>query len=226
MADNNRLTLDNPVLFSLSETHEPLAIVYDGAKFYPPDYCPFGGFTHEKDILKASSAYAQLCDHFFIVGEKPVLPHFLKIEKELICLQMIIPRKIALTVSPEIIPLEMKHRDDLYQLVNAVQPGYFKSKTFFLGDYFGIFKDGKLIAVAGERMKMNRHTEVSAIVTHPDYTGKGYGGQLTSHVVNKIFSENKFPFLHVLETNHHAIALYKRLGFKIRRKISFWSIGR
>jgi predicted GNAT family acetyltransferase len=112
----------------------------------------------------------------------------------------------------------------ILNLVNLVQPGYFKNKTSLLGDYFGIFKDNQLVAITGERMQMDAFTEVSAIITHPDHTGKGYAKQLITHVVNKIFDQNKIPFLHVVETNIGAIKLYEKLGFVTRRKISFWNI--
>ncbi|WP_243839334.1 GNAT family N-acetyltransferase [Flavobacterium sp. S87F.05.LMB.W.Kidney.N] len=71
---------------------------------------------------------------------------------------------------------------------------------------------------------MNDFTEVSAIITHPDYTGKGYAKQLTAYVVNQIFTENKTPFLHVVESNIGAINLYEKLGFVTRRKMRFWNI--
>ncbi|MCX2494739.1 GNAT family N-acetyltransferase [Pedobacter sp. PF22-3] len=78
-------------------------------------------------------------------------------------------------------------RDDLLKLVNLVQPCYFKNKTADLGSYYGIYKNDQLIAVTGERMKMDGYTELSAIVTHPEYTEKGYAKQLIVHVSNKIF---------------------------------------
>lgn len=109
-------------------------------------------------------------------------------------------------------------------LVNLVQPGYFKSKTHLLGDYYGIFKGDALAAVTGERMKMNNFTEVSAVVTHPGHTGKGYAKQLVAYTVNKIFAEGKIPYLHVAEANTAGIRLYEKLGFRIRRKISFWNL--
>jgi predicted GNAT family acetyltransferase len=92
-----------------------------------------------------------------------------------------------------------------------------------MGDYFGVFKDNTLVAVTGERMKMNEFTEVSAVVTHPLYTGRGYAKQLVAYTVNKIFDQNKTPYLHVAEKNNGAIRLYEKLGFKTRRKISFWN---
>jgi ribosomal protein S18 acetylase RimI-like enzyme len=220
--DENKL--DNPVWNSLSEEHEKFCIDYNGVKFYNPDYCPFGGFINLEETEKATGAYAALSENFFVVGEKPKISSSLKTVKELVCLQMIIHEKIQLKMDNEIIKLTDDYKHELLDLVNLVQPGYFKPKTTSLGNYYGIFVDQKLVAVAGERMKMNDFTEVSAIITHPDYTGKGYAKQLTAYVVNQIFTENKTPFLHVVESNIGAIKLYEKLGFVTRRKMSFWNI--
>ena len=73
-------------------------------------------------------------------------------------------------------------------------------------------------------MKMNEYTEISAVVTHPDYTGRGYAKQLVSYSCNKIFNAGKIPYLHVANTNMGAIRLYEKLRFETRRKISFWNL--
>jgi hypothetical protein len=218
--------LDNPVWYSLSESHSAFALDYDGTKFYNPEYCPFGGFVNPDSTLKAGKQYAALTDSFFIVGEKPEIPDSLEITKELVCLQMVVHDKMQLTGDTKIAKLTENHNAELLHLVNLVQPGYFKTKTPLLGNYYGIFKGNQLIAVTGERMKMNDFTEVSAIITHPDHTGKGYAKQLITNVVNRILDENKIPFLHVVESNIGAIGLYEKLGFMTRRKISFWNVSK
>lgn len=214
--------LDNPVWNSLNEHHRSLAVEYTGLKFYQPEYCPFGGFDNHNNIY--APGYEKLAESFFIVGEQPILPDFLTIKKELVCLQMIVPKKIETPENEKVVPLTAEHTNVLYNLVNLVQPGYFRSKTGLLGNYYGIFKNNELVAVTGERMKMDAFTEVSAVVTHPEYTGKGYARQLLAHTVNSIFAENKQPYLHVLENNTGAIKLYETSGFSTRRKISFWQI--
>lgn len=224
MTTSEENKLDNPVWYSLSENHQKFAIDYGKTKFYHPDYGPFGGFTALENTTIATKEYSALIDNFFIVGEKPEIVDILKIAKELVCLQMLIKDKIEIVFDNEIIKLKEEHKEKLFDLVNLVQPGYFKPNTFLLGSYYGIFNDGKLVSIAGERMKMNSFTEVSAIITHPDYTGKGYAKQLTSYVVNAIFDEGKIPFLHVVESNIGAIKLYEKLGFATRRKMSFWNI--
>ncbi len=220
--DHNKL--DNPVWHSLVETHQHFSIDFDTLKFYNPDHCPFGAFEKPENIAGDIDEYAKLTDNFFIIGSEPHLSEKLKLKQELVCIQMVINNKIDIEIKESIVQLTNEHADILYQLVDLVQPGYFKRKTNLLGDYFGIFKNDELVAVTGERLKMNDFTEVSAVVTHPDHTGKGYAKQLIAHTVNNIFSQNRIPYLHVLETNTAAINLYEKLGFIKRRKMSFWNI--
>jgi ribosomal protein S18 acetylase RimI-like enzyme len=217
--------LDNPVWHSLSETHAGLSIRYKHIRFYHPDYCPFGGFDQPHEIADAIDQYSLLTDNFFIVGEQPDLSGRLIIKNELVCLQMIFTGDKRHDDSTDIVELSPAHQRDLFQLVNLVQPGYFKEKTASLGQYFGIFENNQLVAVTGERMKMNDFVEVSAVVTHPDHLRKGYAKQLVMHGVNNILNQNKTPYLHVVETNAGAIGLYEKLGFTTRRRISFWHVS-
>jgi len=216
--------LDNPVWHSLSETHKDLSIDYHNIKFYQPAYCPFGGFIDNNNVASRIDEYSKLINNLFVVGEKPFFSNKLFLKKELICMQMVLEKKTEAGIEEDLIKLDNAFSGALSSLVNEVQPGYFKKKTNLMGDYFGIVRDGKLVAVTGERMKMKNFTEVSAVVTHPFYTGKGYARQLVGHTVNKIFDENKIPYLHVAETNLGAIRLYEKLGFTTRRKISFWNL--
>lgn len=222
--DENKL--DNPVWYSLSESHKPFAIDHGNIKFYEPDYSPFGGFLHTTGISKHIDEYATMIDSFYILGEKPVISTHLQMSNEVKCFQMILDKTLEVDVTEDIRALNEDDAGKLFELVNLVQPGYIKRKTALLGMYFGIFKDDVLVAVTGERMRMNEFTEVSAVCTLPGYTGKGYASQLLAHTVNKIFAENKIPYLHVAESNTGAIKLYEKLGFKTRRKISAWNIVR
>jgi len=64
--------LDNPVWYSLSETHKDISINYHKVKFYDPAYCPFGGFIEINNVASQIDQYSKLTNHFFMVGEKPV----------------------------------------------------------------------------------------------------------------------------------------------------------
>ena len=216
--------LDNPVWHSLSETHKDISINYHNIKFYQPAYCPFGGFIDNDNVASQIDEYSKLINDLFVVGEKPFFSNKIFLKKELICLQMVLEKKTETAIEEDLIRLDNTFSGALSSLVNEVQPGYFKEKTNLMGDYFGIVKDRKLVAVTGERMKMETFTEVSAVVTHPSCTGKGFARQLVAYTVNKIIDENKIPYLHVAETNFGAIRLYEKLGFTTRRKISFWNL--
>lgn len=218
--------LDNPTWHALNESHKQFCVTYDNLNCYHPGYCPFGGFIGYNDISRLLDQYAGTIDNFFIIGKKPEFSEKLLLKNELVCLQMIMHAAPAIEIKEEIVPLTGEHAEELFALVTLVQPGYFKRKTIELGDYFGIFKDGQLVAVTGERMRMDGFTELSAIVTHPDHGGRGYARQLTAHVTNKILQEGKTPFLHVTETNEIAVNLYKKVGFETRRKMSFWNFIR
>ena len=216
--------LDSPVWYSLEETHQQFCLSYEGAKFYDPSYCPFGSFQSDEKSEFVTREYSAICPDFYIVGDEPRCADELTINKNNVGHQMIIKHSPTIKVTERIV--ELSHADqkqELIDLVNLVQPGFIKKKPR-LGTYFGVYKNNSLIAAAGERMKMNHFTEISAVVTRPQYVRNGYAKQLLKHLVDTIVMQNKMPYLHVSETNLNAIKLYHSLGFTIRRNISFWHI--
>jgi len=80
----------------------------------------------------------------------------------------------------------------------------------------GIRCEGKLVAMAGERLKVPGYTEVSAVCTHPEHTGKGYARVLMMEIMLGIRDRGETPFLHVRRDNGRAVELYQRLGFRTR----------
>lgn len=226
MTSHNDTKLDNPVWHSLNETHSAYCLEFDGLKCYRPDHAPFVAFPGNAGNDDALQAYSGLADEFFVVGDKPGFPADLELKKELVCFQMIARNRVSVDTKDPVMPLTGQFRQQTYDLINRVQPGYFRKQTWELGDYFGIVLDEQLVAVTGERMKMNEAIEVSAVVTHPGFARKGFAAQLVAHTINRIIEQGKLPFLHVAETNTAAIRLYQKLGFTFRRKISFWKLGR
>ena len=90
--------------------------------------------------------------------------------------------------------LEQNDEQQMLALINLVQPGYFLPGTRMMGDYYGIRQNGELVAVTGERMRMDGLTEISAVVTHPGFTGRKYAQQLVAHVANKNMRRASFLF--------------------------------
>ncbi|SEB68853.1 FR47-like protein [Tenacibaculum sp. MAR_2009_124] len=215
----NTNDLNNPVWQALTETHKLYAIEYEGMKFYDPDICPFGGFSNLEKTQNALEAYSNLCDDFFVVGNEPLHTPTIISDRTVICDQMILTKLIQPTYTYKIKKLTKNHIEELYKLVWLVMPGYFKKRTFEMGDYFGIFIDNKLVAVSGERLQMDKYIELSAVVTHPNHIRKGMAKQLVAYTSEQILKKNKTPILHVAEENTGAIKLYNDLGFKSIRKM-------
>lgn len=118
--------------------------------------------------------------------------------------------------SPELLELGSADSAEMIELAALTKPGPFNRRTHELGTYLGIRRDGKLVAMAGERLKVPGYTEVSAVCTHPDHTGKGYAGMLMTEIMRRIRSRGETPFLHVREDNVRAVEIYQRLGFDRR----------
>ena len=127
---------------------------------------------------------------------------------------------------PEAIELGQAHREDVLALTALVYPHYFRPRTMDLGRYFGIYRDGRLAAIIGERLGMDDMREMSAICTHPDYLGRGYARRLTALLTNDTLARGHLPFLHVSQKNLRAKQLYERMGYRLRRTIPFWSLRR
>ncbi len=104
-------------------------------------------------------------------------------------------------------------------LTELTKPGPFTVRTHELGTFLGIRIGGQLVAMAGERMKPANYTEMTAICVHPDHRGRGYAQVLLGAVAGQITARGEIPFLHVFSKNDSAIALYRRQGMEIRRRL-------
>lgn len=228
MINENLKQLQNPVWYSLCETHKKFAVEYNNVKFYHPEICSFGSFINEEDTLLALNEYSKLKNSFFLVSENKT-PTFDKenivLVKKIEGCQMVLNKLIDLNLSEEIVPLSNKHIDEIYDLVWLVMPGYYEKRSFEMGGYFGIFKNNKLVAITGQRMQCDSWTEISAVVTHPDYTRQGLAKQLVVHTVKEILKDNKSPILHT-DKGNPAIGLYEKLGFKISRDMNWWHFNK
>jgi ribosomal protein S18 acetylase RimI-like enzyme len=134
-------------------------------------------------------------------------------------LQMVASNGVAKNGShtnPLIEELRSEDSPEMIELTALTKPGPFGPRTHELGNYVGIRNQGTLVAMAGERLKVPGFTEVSAVCTHPDHTGKGYARVLMLEVMKRIRDRGETPFLHVREDNERAIKIYERLGFTTR----------
>lgn len=149
----------------------------------------------------------------------PLLPGS-RVEREALLAQMVAD---SLTAAPqpgfEIVELGDADAEAMFALARLTQPGPYNRCTHRLGGFIGVKLDGRLVAMAGERMRMPGFTEVSGVCTHPDHRGRGYAGALLRRVAQRILDRRETPFLHSYADNAGAIALYESLGFRQRRQV-------
>lgn len=128
---------------------------------------------------------------------------------------------VAPEIDPRIELLDEADARDMAALAYATEPGPWASATHRYGDYFGIRIDGRLAAMAGERLRLPGYAELSGVSTWPEFRGHGLAGTLVRRVVRGFLDRGDTPFLHCYAANAGAIHLYETLGFRTRARLTF-----
>lgn len=210
--------LDNPAWHALNGRHADLAQRHGPILRYPSDVSPFAAFETAGDMAALPDALGE--------GETAVIwwPQELDAPAGLdLLVRFPILQMAAFDFRRETIEAaEVMTEADvpaMIELTTLTKPGPFTTRTRDFGHYVGVRDQGRLIAMAGERMKPGNFTEISAICTHPDYQGRGLARRLTQIIGNRIVAAGQVPFLNVLPDNAPARALYGKLGFTLRRQM-------
>lgn len=217
----NLNVLNNPGWHALNSKHSHLAIRGRLAVRYPSDVL--------MGVAMADYNQEGLDDLWQLVGEKEAVAFindgrppqfegwkilFAGAVPQMVCLDLTSDSKIdALRLTADDVP-------EMLALVNLTKPGPFLPRTIELGDYWGVRREGQLVAMAGERMHLDGFCEISAVCTHPNFQGSGYGGALSTLVARHIMDRGEIPFLHHDPSNHGARRLYEKLGFQKRRDLN------
>ncbi len=110
---------------------------------------------------------------------------------------------------------------EMLALAVLTKPGPFRSRTRELGPFIGVRSQGRLVAMAGRRMRVDGFTELSGVCTHPDHRGRGYAAGLSRAVVGEILATGEGAFLHAFAEHNATIAFYRSLGFEVRAPMTY-----
>jgi ribosomal protein S18 acetylase RimI-like enzyme len=213
--------LDNPAWSALTGPQSFLAEQHGLAARFPADMSPFhaiGSPDGWADLAELTAPGSE----FAMSGEFLDPPPGWEITMEWPAVQMVGTR---MTGEPFAEAVELGAADvpEMLDLVERTKPGPFRKRTVELGRYLGVRRDGKLVAMAGERLRVPGYTEISAVCTDPEYRGQGLAAGLMRAVAEGILASGATPFLATLASNAPAIRVYERLGFSHRRDVLFTS---
>lgn len=156
----------------------------------------------------------------------PILPPSMICRQSLATDQMVAIDLPAAEAEPRLIALGEDDAPAMRALAALTRPGPFAQETHRLGRFVGVREDGRLVAMAGERLRLDGFTEASAVCTHPDARGRGLARRLLIAVMHAIAARGETPFLHVYATNVSAIALYEQIGFRRRATLQAITLAR
>ena len=217
--------LDNMIWNAITTGNKDIAIKNDDVGCYLPEIAPFAGMKNFNDPnLKKLYEFIP-ANRSVAISSLNKMDHDegrWKLIQPMDITQMVYEHSVNIFTTKNsqlIVPLSDEHVPQMIELTALTRPGPFLQQTIRFKNYFGIFVDGRLAAMTGQRMHPKPYMEVSAVCTHPDFRGLGYAKALMLHVM-KIILDNSFtPFLHVLSNNINAIELYKTIGFRTRKQI-------
>lgn len=171
--------------------------------------------------LAALAALVPQDGELWLVEREPMrLPDGIRLVKEGLAVQMVLDTLVSIDRDPPAIaPLGDADGAEMFALATLTEPGPYVRYSHRLGGFVGVRVDGRLVAMAGERMRMPGYAEISAVCTDPDWRGRGLAGHLTRHVANAILARGETPFLHCYASNTGTIALYEAMGFRVRTEI-------
>ncbi|SDQ58295.1 GNAT family N-acetyltransferase [Microbacterium sp. cf332] len=233
---------DNAAWYSLTGAHAHLAIGDDLVRRYPDDVAGFVGVRTWDDpaVWRSLATVVGSGNEFSIsspvsdpgaaadgpdpVAAAPELPAgwietFRGAGVQLVETDRLRPR-------PDDEAVELGEADvaDMLALVERNRPGPFRQRTVVLGRYVGIRREGRLIAMAGERLQPGEWTEISAVATDEAYRRQGLASRLVLDVAFHIHQRGGRALMHAAAANVNAIAGYEKLGFELRRRTSFTGV--
>ncbi|MCX7302718.1 MAG: GNAT family N-acetyltransferase [Hyphomicrobiales bacterium] len=220
--------LDRPVWSALTSRHAALAEGGGFARRYPQSVHPFA--CCREDSAANLTALAELAlpgeEQVFLQADKIVVPPGFDTVALADGVQMVADKSFHPVEDARIEMLGEPDARAMLDLATLTRPGPFTMRALSLGEFWGIKASGRLIAMAGERLKVEGMTEISGVCTHPEFRSQGLGRLLTVFVASRICARGEQPFLHTHAANETARALYGKLGFRLRTQMNIAVIKR
>jgi GNAT superfamily N-acetyltransferase len=122
-------------------------------------------------------------------------------------------------ISSGAVPLSESNLPDMLPLYDTSSENYFEAGQMRAGVYFGRYKDGRLLSIAGTHAYSPReHIAILGnIVTAVDSRGQGHARAVTSRLIEELRQRGCTTIaLQVAADNEPAIAVYRSLGFIYR----------
>lgn len=214
--------LDRPIWNALNSGWAALAQGDARAWRLEPDHGPFAAVADKRtDSLAALTALIPDGGELWMVDRDAdiALPQAV-VSRRAMLAQMVAPSiRASNGAQADWILLDDADAADMLELALLTKPGPFRRQTHRLGNFIGVRDNGRLVAMAGERMRMPGFTEVSGVCTHPDWRGRGLAGALMRVVMQAMLDRGETPFLHAYAAHDKTIALYRTLGFEVRTEL-------
>ncbi|MET3450730.1 GNAT family N-acetyltransferase [Curtobacterium sp. 1544] len=208
--------LDNPALASLNGAHARFAERRGEIARYLPDVSVWTGIPERPTAEDWEDVRTLLgSGAVFGVGASAVVPEGWPAVESAGGVQLTgediegAPDSETVELTPDDVP-------EILELIARTKPGPFLPRTIELGRYVGVRREGRLIAMAGERLHPPGWTEISAVCTDAEFRGQGLGRRLVLDVAYGIRQRGEMPLMHAAAGNTGAIGLYQHLGFRLR----------
>ena len=215
--------LDHPVLASLTGVHASMALTKGAAARYPADICPFAALPDQPDAADWADAagLTEPDEQVAFPGLRDSPPPGWELVWLGTVVQLVAGTGDIGQPDSEAVPLGPDDVPEMLSLTERTRPGPFRPRAIEFGGYLGIRREGRLIAMAGERLRPPGWTEISAVCTAPQWRGQGLASRLIRAVAAAVTARGDTPFLHAVSDNTTAIRLYLELGFTYRRDLTF-----
>ena len=136
-------------------------------------------------------------------------------------LQMLLHEPIPTPVKPARL-IQRGEFDSLNQFYSEHRVEAWTPLMFEMGPFYGVWRDGQLIAAAGIHFVTPFIAQIGNVFSHPRYRGRGYATAATAGVTNHLRRMGiQIISLFVVAENAPAIRIYERQGFVKERELIY-----